>query len=100
MKSFVALLLGLIALTNIPGEHARDFAQNSLVALEHETAWVDFELEDLSGAPRKLSDLKGHLIFLNFWATWCPPCRAEIPSMEQLYTTYKDAGLIIVAVNF
>lgn len=60
---------------------------------------IDFNLKDLTGRPSSLSAYKGKVVFLNFWATWCGPCRAEIPSMEQLYTELKDEGLAIVAVN-
>lgn len=45
----------------------------------------DFELQDTNGKIWKLSDLKGQVIFVNFWATWCPPCREEMPSMQELY---------------
>jgi thiol-disulfide isomerase/thioredoxin len=60
---------------------------------------VDFSLEDLQGRERRLSSFEGKVVFLNFWATWCGPCRAEIPSMEQLYTKLKDGNFTIVAVN-
>ena len=60
---------------------------------------VDFDLQDLSGATRSLSDFRGKVVFLNFWATWCGPCRFEMPSMERLYQRFKADGLEIVAVN-
>ena len=60
---------------------------------------VDFNLKDLTGRQRSLGAYKGKVVFLNFWATWCGPCRAEIPSMERLYTELKDQGFAIVAVN-
>jgi len=59
----------------------------------------DFTLKDLKGKDVTLSSLKGKLVFLNFWATWCPPCRAEMPSMQTLYEKYEDKGLVILAVN-
>ena len=60
---------------------------------------IDFNLMDLTGRSRSLSAFNGQVVFLNFWATWCGPCRAEIPSMERLYTALKDEGFTIVAVN-
>ena len=59
----------------------------------------DFELEDLNGNKVALSDYKGKKVYLNFWATWCPPCKAEMPDMEKLYQETKDTGLIMLAVN-
>ncbi|AIM15044.1 MULTISPECIES: peroxiredoxin [Neobacillus] len=58
----------------------------------------DFELKTLTGDSVKLSDLKGKKVMLNFWATWCPPCKEEMPAMEKLH---KEAGedLLILAVN-
>lgn len=59
----------------------------------------DFTLEDLKGNKVTLSELKGKKVFLNFWATWCPPCKAEMPDIEKLYQETKDSDLIILAVN-
>jgi peroxiredoxin len=58
----------------------------------------DFELKTLAGDTVKLSDLKGKKVMLNFWATWCPPCKAEMPAMEEFH---KEAGedIVILAVN-
>lgn len=59
----------------------------------------DFTLPDLEGNSLTLSDFKGRVIILNFWATWCPPCRKEIPDFVELYEKYKDEGLLIIGVN-
>ena len=59
----------------------------------------DFTLEDLNGNKVTLSELKGKKVFLNFWATWCPPCKAEMPDIEKLYQETKDTDLVILAVN-
>ncbi|MFP3042777.1 TlpA family protein disulfide reductase [Treponema primitia] len=59
----------------------------------------DFSAELLDGSFIKLSDFKGKVVFLNFWATWCGPCRMEMPSMEALYGHFKDQGLEILAVD-
>jgi len=59
----------------------------------------DFELASLAGGTVKLSDYRGRVLFLNFWATWCPPCRGEMPSMERLHRLLGGRGLEIVAVD-
>lgn len=59
----------------------------------------DFELFDLEGEIHKLSDYKGQPVVLNFWATWCGPCRAEMPHLEEVYKEWKDNGLTFFAVN-
>lgn len=60
---------------------------------------IDFKLKDLNGKDVSLSDLKGKRVFLNFWASWCPPCKAEMPDIERLYEETKDSDLVILAVN-
>ena len=60
----------------------------------------DFALEDLSGKRWSLKDFRGKVVFLNFWATWCIPCRDEMPLMEKIHREFKDQGLEVVAVNF
>jgi peroxiredoxin len=58
----------------------------------------DFELKTLTGETVKLSNLKGKKVMLNFWATWCPPCKAEMPAMEQ-FSKQMDKDVVILAVN-
>ena len=60
----------------------------------------DFFLEDLNGNSVRLRDLRGKVVLLNFWATWCPSCRFEMPSMEALHKEYSRQGLVVLAVNF
>ncbi len=59
----------------------------------------DFELSTLNGGNVKPSNYKGKIVFLNFWATWCPPCREEMPSMESLYQRLKDRNFEMLAVS-
>lgn len=59
----------------------------------------DFTLPTLSGESFRLADLRGKVVLLNFWATWCIPCRTEMPAIEALYQRYKDRGLDVLAVN-
>ncbi|GAI00918.1 unnamed protein product, partial [marine sediment metagenome] len=59
----------------------------------------DFTLEDLKRSAVSLRDFEGKVIFLNFWATWCPPCRIEMPAMEKLWQKFKDEDFVILAVD-
>lgn len=60
----------------------------------------DFALKTLDGKTVRLSDLRGKkVVLINFWATWCPPCRSEMPTMQQIYTEYKGKGFEILAIN-
>jgi peroxiredoxin len=60
---------------------------------------VNFTLSDLNGRPWTLQDLKGKVVLLNFWATWCPPCRKEMPDLESLYKQFQAQGLLVLGVS-
>jgi peroxiredoxin len=59
----------------------------------------DFTLDLLEGGEVTLSDLRGQVVMVNLWASWCPPCRAEMPAIEEVYQDYKNQGLEVLAVN-
>jgi peroxiredoxin len=59
----------------------------------------DFLLQDLSGQEINLQDYRGQAIILNFWATWCPPCKAEMPDLEQVNLQYQNKGLVVIGIN-
>jgi thiol-disulfide isomerase/thioredoxin len=83
----------------VPAPVAKAFADAGIPVLKDKVDPVDFTLPLLDGKNQKLSDLKGKVVFLNFWATWCPPCRREMPSMESLYQRFKGQGLEVLAVD-
>ncbi|MFI5175004.1 MAG: TlpA disulfide reductase family protein [Terriglobia bacterium] len=60
---------------------------------------VNFTAKNLDAKEVKLSDFKGKVVLVNFWAVWCGPCREEIPELVQLYNTYRDKGFVIVGVS-
>jgi peroxiredoxin len=60
---------------------------------------ADFTLTELGGKTWTLKEQRGKVVVLNFWATWCPPCRKEMPDLETLYQQFKDQGLVILAIS-
>ena len=72
---------------------------HTLTALKPAKAAKNFTLPDLDGKPKRLSDYRGKVVLVNFWATWCPPCRREMPSMERLSQRLKDQPFVILGIN-
>lgn len=96
MRTLVTVLLGTALL--IGALPARAQAQ-SLTPVPNTPQAPDFALKDLNGDTHKLSDYRGQVVLLNFWATWCPPCRREMPSMERAWQQFKDQDMVILAVD-
>jgi len=82
-----------------PGTTAKAFNEAGLRLLSSKVSPRDFTLSVLEGETKSLGSYKGKVVFLNFWATWCGPCRLEMPSMEAVYKKFNDKGLEILAVN-
>jgi peroxiredoxin len=97
---FIGSLFLLIAMGPNPSTGG---GRNTVSPLEAEKSVnskaPDFTLKDMNGRNVSLSSLKGKVVLINFWATWCPPCKAEMPSMNKLYSELKDRGFEIVAVS-
>ena len=60
----------------------------------------DFQLSDLDGKTVSLSDFQGKPVLINFWASWCRPCRVEMPHIQQVYEEWADKGLVVLAINW
>ena len=65
--------------------------------LKHQQA--EFTLADLQGKTWSLKELRGKVVLVNFWATWCPPCRSEMPDLDALYQQFKDQGFVVLAIS-
>lgn len=74
-------------------------AMSKLEADDRSREHADFTLTDLRGKEWTLQNLKGKVVLVNFWATWCPPCRKEMPDLDALYKQYKDRGLVVLAIS-
>lgn len=94
----VAMDRGLLPLGGARGSPAA--APGELTALGVGDPFPDFAATDVStGSPVSLSDLEGQVVLLNIWATWCPPCETEMPSMERLYRELQSEGFSVVAIS-
>lgn len=99
---FIVLVVGLAiasliwksSQTGIPKE-----PQKSAESQIEGTPAPDFTLPDLNGINHSLSNYKGKVVFLNIWATWCKPCKDEMPSMEKLYQKFKNRDFVMLAVS-
>ena len=91
-------LLGLLLLPGLAG--ARDpAAALSLIRPNPAQAAKEFHVATPDNRQLKLSEFKGRVVFLNFWATWCRPCEEEMPGMERLHQRFKDRGLVVLALS-
>lgn len=100
---FGALAVTLVAIQLLPWRVNENPAILDAVA-QLDGEWVDrpapsFELPDTDGKIHKLSDYRGKVIFLNFWASFCAPCVEEMPSMERLIRQYENQGLVMIAIS-
>ena len=72
---------------------------SNLQEISDQSPAPQFTLSNLAGGKVDLKDFRGKLLLLNFWASWCGPCREEMPAMQRLYHMYKDVGFVILGVN-
>jgi len=90
----------LLSFEKQPSSKAINFGLvSNLQEMKDRAPAPDFTLPNLEGKKIALKDFRGKLLMLNFWASWCLPCREEMPAMERLYQRYKDKGFVILGVN-
>jgi cytochrome c biogenesis protein CcmG/thiol:disulfide interchange protein DsbE len=104
--AFIVIGVGLIAvgvagmsLLTLPQAQAGRAVESSVVPARVDYAAPALELHDLDGNPRALSDYLGQVVLVNMWATWCPPCIAELPTLESFYHDYADGGFVIIGID-
>jgi len=77
----------------------RLFGNMGILKIPHMTQPVEIQLKDIYGNTVRLSEFRGKIVFLNFWATWCPSCVVEMPAMEKLHRRLKDKDFVMIAIN-
>jgi len=96
----IALILLCTAFYTVIKSQAGPISKSAVIPTQSEKIKAhDFNLKDLDGASVSLKSLKGKNVYVNFWATWCPPCKAEMVELEKLYQETKDTDLVILAID-
>jgi peroxiredoxin len=94
-RTIILLLLGAAVIYTLYANFTKDTKQKVAVGAEA----PDFALVDMQGNKHQLSDYRGQGVFLNFWGTWCPPCKKEMPYINNQYHQYKDKGVQVLTVD-
>jgi thiol-disulfide isomerase/thioredoxin len=89
-----ALIVAVVVKQYVPGNDA----PATQVAAAGKTA-PSFPVRAIDGTSQTLANYRGRIIVMNLWATWCPPCRSEMPDLERLYETYRSRGLVVIGIN-
>jgi peroxiredoxin len=101
MRQRLIILIAVLLLFSLPAfSQERDlYSKIGIQSVRDNTKTPDFSLEGLNVKRVQLSALKGNVILLNFWATWCDPCKDEMPSMEALYQRYRERDFVLLAIS-
>ncbi len=98
MRRIVKILAGVSILLFALMAGAAEPKQSLTVVVDRPEA-RDFTLKDMDGKNWRLSELRGKVVLINFWATWCPPCRRELPSLERLWRRLGNESFVVLAIN-
>ena len=100
-RKILPLLAVILSVTTIVGGcgPSTNPAANVTEGINTGNRAIDFQLPTMDGKTVKLSDYRGNPVLLNFWATWCGPCRYEMPFLQQIYDSYTSQGLVMLAVD-
>ncbi len=96
---YILILIAGLAWTGISADRSGGTASGDIAAPQAGFRAPDFSLKTPAGETYTLSALKGQAVLINIWATWCPPCRAEMPAIQALYEEYSPQGLVVLGVN-
>ena len=93
------LLLSLLCSYGVNADWQQPELSHNLTPVKKSVVASDFELQNMDEEIKKLSDYRGQVVLLNFWATWCPPCIREMPSMERLHQEINAKDFKVIAIN-
>lgn len=93
------VLVGVMSFMFLRGQPASQPTDFSTVPVEVSYAAPALQLLDVEGNPVSLDMYRGQVLLVNLWATWCPPCKAEMPTLESFYEAYKGKGFVVIAIN-
>jgi peroxiredoxin len=97
MKQLRQLILSLLCIAGLASSAWAE--SNDLHPVKGQPLAQDFELIDINDETHRLSDYRGKIVIVNFWATWCPPCRFELPSMERMWQVLRKEDVVMLGIN-